>query len=397
MTILGTPDAWWGWTLIVVGAVSGILGVLFALAQHDLKRLLAYHSVENIGIICLGLGIGFLGISLGHPAVAMMGLCGGLMHVVNHGIFKSLLFMGAGSVLHGTGLRQLDKTGGLMKKMPVTGATFLIGSAAISGLPPFNGFISEFLVYMAAFTGLSSGAGIWSGLIVAASLAMIGGLAAACFTKAFGIVFLGEPRTKYATEAHEAPPVMLFPMAALAVFCIVIGLAAPSMIRLVMPAVMQIASQDMNPAFLEMVSGLLTHISLAALFLIILTGCFALMRRVLLDRRSVRKSVTWDCGYTLPNSRMQYTASSFAQPIVGMFKLVLRPRHDLHPPVGLFPESAGLHTHTDDIFVQRVFAPVVRFIGFLADGFHRLQPGRTHLYIAYIVITILVLLAWILR
>jgi hypothetical protein len=146
-----------------------------------------------------------------------------------------------------------------------------------------------------------------------------------------------------------------------------------------------------------MVSNLLTHISMAVLFLIVLTVCFAWVRAMFLSRRSVRKAVTWDCGYAFPNSRMQYTASSFAQPIVGMFKLVLRPRHDLHPPVGLFPESAGLHTHTDDIFVQRVFAPIVRAINFLADGFHRLQPGRTHLYIAYIVITILALLAWNLR
>jgi formate hydrogenlyase subunit 3/multisubunit Na+/H+ antiporter MnhD subunit len=397
LMILGAPEAWWGWTLLVVGAASGILGVLFAIAQHDLKRLLAYHSVENIGIICLGLGIGVLGISLEHPVMALMGLCGGLMHVINHGIFKSLLFMGAGSVLHATGLRHLDKTGGLMKKMPVTGAAFLIGSAAISGLPPLNGFISEFLVYMAAFMGLSDGSGVWAGLIVAASLAMIGGLAAACFAKAFGVVFLGEPREKSATQAHDAPPAMLYPMVGLAIFCAGIGLAAPAMIRLILPAVVQILPPDMKAAFPEMIPGLLTRISLAALFLILLIACFTLIRRTLLARRSVRQTVTWDCGYAFPTSRMQYTASSFAQPIVAMFKLVLRPRNVLHEPRGLFPERADFHTHTDDIFIQRIFAPVVRFIGFLAHGFHRLQPGRTHLYIAYIVITILALLAWNLR
>jgi hydrogenase-4 component B len=397
MTLLGAPDAWWGWALVLVGAVSGILGVLFALAQHDLKRLLAYHSVENIGIICLGLGIGILGIFLEHPAMALMGLCGGLMHVVNHGIFKSLLFMGAGSVLHATGSRQIDQMGGLMKKMPVTGAVFLIGSAAISGLPPFNGFISEFLVYMAAFAGVSNGSGVWGGLIAVASLAMIGGLAAACFAKAFGVVFLGEPRTTASDNAHEAPPVMLWPMVVLAVFCLAIGLAAPVMIRLVLPVAIQIAPHETNNVALGMASGILTRISLAALFLIILTACFAWVRSGLLARRSVRRGVTWDCGYAFPTARMQYTASSFAQPIIGMFKLMLRPRLDLHPPVGLFPENAGLHTHTDDIFVQRLFAPVVRAISFLADGFHRLQPGQTHLYVAYIVITILAVLAWNLR
>jgi hydrogenase-4 component B len=397
IVILGAPDAWWGWALVIIGSVSGILGVLFALAQHDLKRLLAYHSVENIGIINLGLGIGILGISLRHPAMALMGLCGGLLHILNHGIFKSLLFMGAGSVLHATGHRQMDRAGGLMKKMPVTGAAFLVGSAAISGLPPFNGFISEFLVYMAAFSGVSDDRGVWGGLIVAASLALIGGLAAACFAKAFGVVFLGEPRTKTSAEIHEAPPVMLWPMVALAVFCLTIGLAAPAMILLVLPVANQIAPNEINSMVLGIVSNLLTRISLAALFLIVLAACFALLRSRLLARRSVGQASTWDCGYAFPTSRMQYTASSFAQPIVGMFRLVLRPRHDLQAPVGLFPESACLHTHTDDIFMQRVWVPIARAINFLANVFHRLQPGRTHLYIAYIVITILALLAWNLR
>jgi formate hydrogenlyase subunit 3/multisubunit Na+/H+ antiporter MnhD subunit len=397
IVILGAPDAWWGWALVIIGSVSGILGVLFALAQHDLKRLLAYHSVENIGIISLGLGIGILGISLGHPAMAMMGLCGGLLHVLNHGIFKSLLFMGAGSVLHATGHRLIDRAGGLMKKMPVTGAAFLIGSAAISGLPPFNGFISEFLVYMAAISGISDGSGVWSGLIVAASLALIGGLAAACFAKAFGVVFLGEPRTKASAEAHESSPFMRYPMIALSVFCAAIGLAAPVIIHLVLPVANQIALLEINGAALGMIPNLLTRISLATFFLIILAAVFARVRRRLLVRRSVRQAATWDCGYAFPTARMQYTASSFAQPIVAMFKLVLKPRHDLHAPVGLFPENAGLHTHTDDIFMQRLCAPVVSAISFLADGFHRLQPGRTHLYIAYIVITILALLSWNLR
>jgi NADH:ubiquinone oxidoreductase subunit 5 (subunit L)/multisubunit Na+/H+ antiporter MnhA subunit len=281
--------------------------------------------------------------------------------------------------------------------MPITGAVFLIGSAAISGLPPLNGFVSEFLVYLSVFMGIKNGSGIWAGLIAAVSLAMIGGLAAACFAKAFGIVFLGEPRTESAADAHEAPKIMLYPMIALAAFCVAIGLAAPAMIRLALPTVIEIASCDMNSEFLETVSGILTRISLAAFLMMILAAFFALIRRILLARRSVRRAVTWDCGYLLPTSRMQYTASSFAQPIIEMFKPALKPRQDLDSPAGLFPKGAHLHTHTDDIFIQKIFAPVMRFIGFLADGFHRLQPGRTHLYIAYIVITLLALLTWNLR
>ena len=210
---LGPPPLWWGYLLVGIGAVSGVLGVLFALAQHDLKRLLAYHSVENIGIIALGLGIGLIGLGSHLPLVAALGFAGGLLHVVNHAIFKSLLFLGSGSVLHATGAREIDHLGGLLKSMPTTGATFLVGSAAISGLPPLNGFVSEFLIYFAAFSLLGA-VGIpviMAALAVIVSLALIGGLAAACFTKAFGTIFLGQSRSSHAGHAHEAGPCMRVP------------------------------------------------------------------------------------------------------------------------------------------------------------------------------------------
>ena len=207
LTLLGPPPAWWGWTLLAIGAVSGILGVLYALSQHDLKRLLAYHSVENVGIIALGLGVGLLGISYGNPAMAVLGFTGGLLHVVNHALFKGLLFLGAGSVLHATGT-EIDRLGGLLRRMPVTGATFLVGAAAISGLPPLNGFVGEFLIYLGAMAGLAGQARVVSAwplmaVLVVGGLALIGGLAAACFTKAFGIVFLGEPRGAEAARATK--------------------------------------------------------------------------------------------------------------------------------------------------------------------------------------------------
>ena len=185
LTFLGPPPAWWGLTILGIGILSGILGVLFALAQHDLKRLLAYHSVENIGIIAIGMGAGMIGISFGLNDVALLGFAGSILHVTNHALFKGLLFLGAGSVAHATGTRNIESLGGLMKKMPVTGATFMTGSAAISGLPPLNGFVSEFLIYAACFKLALSGA--WGGAIggcAIAALALIGGLAAACFAKA---------------------------------------------------------------------------------------------------------------------------------------------------------------------------------------------------------------------
>ncbi len=208
-TFLGEAPSWWGWTLVAIGAVSGILGVLFALAQHDLKRLLAYHSVENIGIIALGMGVGLLGLAHHLPVMAFLGFSGAMLHVLNHALFKSLLFLGAGAVQHSTGTRDIDRLGGLLKKMPVTGATFLVGACAISGLPPLNGFVSELLIYLGVLTGVadpSRVAGVgWALLcvLVVGGLALIGGLAAACFTKAFGCVFLGEPRSEPAKRGHE--------------------------------------------------------------------------------------------------------------------------------------------------------------------------------------------------
>ena len=218
-----------------VGIVSGVGGVLHALAQHDLKRLLAWHSVENVGIIAMGIGVGIVGRANGHHTVAFLGFSGALLHVLNHGLFKGLLFQGAGSVLHATGTKDIDSLGGLMHRMPVTGATFLAGSAAIAGLPPLNGFVSELLIYAGAFTGaveLASPDGLWT-LSVVPALALIGGLAAACFVKAFGVVFLGEPRTPAAGRAHEASASMQGAMVAGATLCAVIGVAPLLAMRLV--------------------------------------------------------------------------------------------------------------------------------------------------------------------
>ena len=242
MMLLGAPQAWWGWVLCGVGLTSGMIGVLLALAQQDLKRLLAYHSVENIGIIALGLGCGNARTPRGSPAVAVMGFAGALLHVLNHALFKGLLFLAAGNVVHGTHTREIDHLGGLLRRMPRTGATFLIGAAAISGLPPLNGFISEFLIYLASFKGAVSLDGVGSVPMLAtiAGLALIGGLAAACFTKAFGIVFLGQPRSEHAEQAHEVGLAMVLPGFVLAAGCIMIGLLGANVVTSMAPLVSEV-------------------------------------------------------------------------------------------------------------------------------------------------------------
>ena len=398
LTFLGPPPAWWGFLLIAVGLTSGILGVLFALAQHDLKRLLAYHSVENIGIIALGMGVGVWGLSHGFTFVALLGFSGAVLHVVNHAIFKGLLFLGAGSVLHATRHRDMNRLGGLMKRMPVTGVTFLIGAAAISGLPPLNGFVSEFLIFSGAITGLlGSPTGHVVALVAAvAGLGLIGGLAMACFTKAFGIVFLGSPRSEDAAHAHEGGASFKVPMLVLTVLILFIGLAPILSVRLALPVAAQLTGVTMEAANRQVAvfEAPLGRVMLMAAIVLGLAAVLALVRLRLLSRREVAKAVTWDCGYERPTARMQYTSVSFAQPLVELFKQVLRPRQWLHPVETYFPRRASFRQETPDVFTDRVYRPALTWVEWSSSRLHRLQHGRLHLYLLYIFITLVVVLVW---
>lgn len=397
LTLLGPPPPWWGWTLLGVGAVSGVLGVLFALAQHDLKRLLAYHSVENIGIISLGLGVGLLGRSYGQPEMAFLGFAGALLHVANHAAFKGLLFLGAGAVGHAIHTLEIDRTGGLLKRMPWTGTLFLIGAAAICGLPPFNGFVSELLIYLGALRGIIAlgPAGAAAGAIAVAALALIGGLAAACFAKAFGILFLGEPRSRAAADATEASWGMRLPMLALAAACVLLGLLGPLVLTGLRSAVAAAAGlAPADAAVPEPATEALRGVVLGSAALLLLLGLLILARRRLLAGRTVRTAPTWDCGYAAPSPRMQYTASGFAQPLTSLFHFALRTGRALEPPHGLFPQESSLSTHTPDLLRQRLYEPLFAAVGRLLSGQRWLQSGQMQLYILYIAVTLLVLLVW---
>jgi len=398
VTLLGPPQAWWGWTLCAIGLSSGVIGVLLALAQHDLKRLLAYHSVENIGIIALGLGVGLVGLSAGVPSVAAIGFAGALLHVLNHALFKGLLFLGAGNIAHGAHTREIDHLGGLLRPMPGTGVTFLIGAAAISGLPPLNGFVSEFLIFLAGFHGavaLDNFAGVPL-LATIAGLALIGGLAAACFTKAFGIIFLGEPRSPHAASAHEAGLAMLLPGFVLAAGCILIGLLGAVVVRSMVPLISGVTGLSPVSASRELVAaahsvGLVGYFGAA---LIALTTLLGWGRSRLLAPRRVRTAVTWDCGYAQPSPRMQYTASSFAQPLTETFGLLLQTHRVLRAPRGLFPQQAEYHTETTDPYQDYIYQPL---FGAISRGLAVLRPvqqGKVQIYVLYIAVTLLVLLLW---
>jgi hydrogenase-4 component B len=398
ITYLGEPPLWWGWVLLVVGLVSGVLGVLYALAQHELKRLLAYHSVENIGIIAMGMGLGLIGAARHSPILFALGFGAALLHVVNHAIFKALLFFGAGSAIQGAGTGEIEHLGGLLKRMPTTGTTFLTGAVAISGLPPLNGFVSEFLLLLGAFAAVGGDklpVGI-AGVALIAGMALIGGLAAACFAKAFGIVFLGEPRTAEANEAREAAALMRLPMVVLALACVGIGLASPWLLPIVarvLPLIGALSPDASGPGLMAARPALLGVTLVGSLFLVVLC-LLAALRTSLLRRRPVRAAVTWDCGYARPTPRLQYTASSFAQPILDLFAPMLGTRVSSVNPRGIFPSAASLETSTPDSIRERVFRPIFVEIDRLLARFRRIQEGRVQVYVLYIALTLLALLAY---
>lgn len=405
LSFLGCPPPWWGWVLLIIGVVSGICGVLFALAQHDFKRLLAYHSVENIGIIGMGVGLGLLGFSYGNPVIAFLGFAGALIHVVNHAVFKSLLFLSAGSVLHATGTREIDHLGGLLKKMPYTGTAFLVGSVAICGLPPLNGFVSEFMIYAGSFEGIvTKGVSVGmaaGGIITVASLALIGGLALACFTKVFGIIFLGEPRSAHCDHAHEADTAMRIPMLLLAAACFVMGLWGPVIFKMMVRVVGVLAgSMSLGQADVAGITSywlVLGRVTFFSVSLILLVAAAAFCRSRLMSRRRQEVAVTWDCGYLAPNARMQYTASSFAHPITRLFRTFLRTTRRISSPVGLFPKSASFSSETNDFYGERVYKPTFKVLDAWLSKFRQIQHGRLNLYIMYIVLALIVLFVWKLR
>jgi hydrogenase-4 component B len=376
-----------GWVVAGLGCVSSVLGVAFALGQHDLKRLLAYHSVENIGIILMGLGFAILAMEAGRPDWGMLALAGGMLHVWNHGLFKALLFLGAGAVLHATGTREMSRLGGLARSMPWTAGLFALGSVAICGLPPLNGFVSEWLIYCGLF-GASHALNATSLLAVSAAvlLAVTGALALACFVKVCGVVFLGAPRSARAAQAHECGPGMRAGMVLLAAGCTTIGLF-PALFWPVLARVglawSGVATAHQAPRSLLTLSG--AHLLIALLAMVAGLLCIRMLRG-----RIVR-AATWDCGFAAPTARMQYSAGSFADITTGWFTWILRPRtHEIRPTT-FFPHSALDESHTPETVLEHLVVPAATRINRLSDWVRGFQHGRVQSYIAYIGAAILVL------
>lgn len=373
-----------GPVVIGLGATGALLGIAFAISQNDIKRLLAYCSVENIGVIMIGIGGGLIARDQGNALWGRLVLVGALLHVWNHGLFKALLFLGAGSVLHATGTREMSRLGGLWRAMPWTAGMFVLGAMAISGLPPLNGFVSEWLVYLGLFDAVNlRGAAAWAAIPAVIALAVAGALALASFVKVSAMVFLGAPRTQAAEHAHDCGPAMRGAMLALGSLCVVIGLAP----ILFWPYVAR-AAGVWNPAWsptTDLPVPLATlgpvQASLAALLIV---AAVALWRYA--KRNQLKRALTWDCGYALPTARMQYTGGSFGGIAAGWFIWILRPEFKVKRLRGVFPKSASQVERVPETMLERVIGPVVSVVMRVSTEVRQLQQGRLQSYILYLVV-----------
>ncbi len=389
VNLLGALPPWWGWLVLVLGLLSGVLGVLWALAQHDLKRLLAYHSVENIGIILLGLGMGALGTSYHLPVVATLGFAGAILHTLNHALFKSVLFFGAGAVYRATGTRAIDRLGGLAGRMPLTWIAFLLGSVAIVGLPPLNGFVSEWVVYQALFRSGATRLPIHLAVLGVAGLALIGALALACFAKVGGIVFLGTARTADAEQGREVGAGMLGPMFALTLACGVIGLAPMLVVRPGLAAgalVAGLPADAAGSAGTEVLRAM-TWIAILALALLLLLALGWTVWAIGSRRRPMARKETWACGYARAVPRAQYTASSFAAPLLASFGPITGVQQSRHGDV--------FHSHARELVLEGVALPLWSAIRGFAWRLRPIQQGRLWGYLVYLVAALLLLLLYL--
>jgi hydrogenase-4 component B len=385
---LGGGPSWSGYVVLLAGAVSGVLGVLYAIAEHDLKRLLAYHSVENIGIIYLGLGTSLLFRAYHAPLWATLALIAALLHTFNHALFKSLLFLGAGAISNATNTVDLEELGGLQRRMPVTGTTFLIGCCSIVGLPLFNGFISEWLTFrsfLAGSTLLNTKAQIVLPLMVGV-LALIGGLAAACFVKAFGVAFLGRPRSAEAEHAVEVPMPMRFGVILLAATCLLIGIFPGLLLRPLTSLVQELIPGGGVPE---------ETLSIARIMPWIAAIVFGTGAAVGLFKRRERIARTWACGLPELSSRMQYTSTAFSKPIRFVFARVYRPDRkveQLPADQPYFPVSISYQSVRTTSYERALYRPFVDLIVSLAHRLRRLQTGNIQVYLLYIFLALVSLL-----
>jgi len=406
LDILQPIPIWWGVVVLIIGMTSSLLGVLYALTEHDIKRLLAYHSIENIGIILLGLGSALIFSSLGMPALVLLSLVAALFHTLNHAIFKSLLFLGAGSVINQMHTRNMEEYGGLIKYMPQTAFFFLIGSMAISALPPFNGFFSEWLTYQALFQGIAMlGSSIrWLFILAVSVLAFTGGLALACFVKAFGSIFLARPRSMEVAHAKESPRSMLIGMGALAMLSFLFGIFSSQTVSLLekigrsFDMLKKIPETILAPnnQSLMIKNGFASVSSLTFLLSLVVAFIFVtvIINLIINRRQKIKIGATWNCGTDL-TPRMEITSTGFARSIILIFKGILKPsiQHTIDysdSESRYLPKTRTVSLGVGDVYKSYLYQPITTMITGLSLRVKNIHSGNTNIYVLYILIALLV-------
>ena len=408
--LIGDVHWTWGVALLIIASITALFGVLYALMQHDLKRLLAYHSVENIGIIFMGLGLSMIFYGTGYPLLGTLGLVAALYHTLNHALFKSLLFLGAGAVLQRSHERDLDRMGGLLTRMPWTGLFFLIGCISISALPPFNGFVSEWLTFQTALQVPNLESGVLRAIIpiAAATLALTGALAAACFVKVYGIAFLGQARTRRVRRSSEASRGMVLAQALLAVLCLLFGVFPTAVVSAMNGVTQSLTGQVLSAAtangwlWLTPVSPDTASYSAPLVFVALLLALLAwavvfyILRPA--GRVQTERADAWDCGFGPLNARMQYTATAFTMPIRRIFAPVWRIHEEQEREalrgLPLEPAQMRYQVHAEDVTWNWFYTPIVQLVHATTRRVSRIQTGNLRHYLAYSFVTLLLLL-WV--
>lgn len=385
-TVVPEESALYGRVLAGIGIITAPAAIIFALAQSNLKKLLAYSSIENMGILSCALGLGFLGKATGNISMMICGFAGAGVHLCNHALLKGALFLGSGSVYKACGTLDMDRMGGLLKRMPRTGSFFIINALSLCGLPPFAGFAGEFIIYMAAFCGLQSPepAVVTLCIAVLISLALTGGLAAAAMSKAIGSVFCGEPRSAAAAEAVEVHAGMNLPVLLLTALSIAVLFLIPEGIGFFFGG--EYAQH------VEELSGTVSMVCMISFVISVLTMLLWFIRSLLVRRTGERISPTWDCGYSVPDARMEYTATSFSQNQVAFFRWILKPLTGISRPQGIFPKKAEFDESVPDGGIEYFWSRIFKGIGKTADRIHALQSGSLHFYLLVVVLTMAVML-----
>ena len=387
----GTPSKSISYFVLAFAVLTVLYGVLYAITQHDIKKLLAYSSIENIGIIGIGIGIGMLGLAYNNPIVALLSFSGGILHILNHSIFKELMFFASGNIYNKTHTLNMETLGGLIKKMPYTGSLFILGSVAISGLPPFNGFISEFLIYAGMLLGIpSSDVSLFIVLVISISaLALAGTMAIVCFSKASGIMFLGIPRTEKASNVKsDVIPIMIIPIVILAIATLLIGIFPQYFISIALfPASIFVNHSEIISLLQSIIS--LTQVISISFFIFLSILLLVFIIRFFANKKS-RKYDTWACGYDRVNSHMQYTPSSHDNLFVSTLKPLFKRISHIKKPKDLFPKDAYFELEIEDIEEAYIVEPIIKLDEKILTKFERIQNGNMQQYILFGLIFLIV-------